>query len=404
MKILHTGDWHLGKQLYREELREEQHQYFEFLLNTIKKEAVDVLLVSGDVFDYANPSNESKKMYLDFLGALKQQGDIKVVITAGNHDSITYLESSKQVLQLLDIQVVGSPENVSLLPMKEGGEVKAVVIPIPFIADRFLRKGMEMASEEDKIEACRQALISVFDSWSKQAAEAYPGIPRICVGHLFIQGANVSDSERKIQIGNLASLNVSHLDHMFEYMALGHIHKPQKLSEKVRYAGSPVALSFSERSDDKLMILIEIEEDTIKTRNIAVPTFRKLVRFSGTFAEVKEKLEAYRNEFELPTFVELEVKESFYDPAKIVLLKDLEASYQTSAVKVLSTKIMFTERETATEGNRLSGKQLNELDPIEVFEERFKSEALEAEDKSLMRMAFLEILEEVQSTLTYENQ
>ena len=404
MKILHTGDWHIGKQLYREELRSDHECYFDFLEKAIIENTVDVLLVSGDVFDYANPTNESKKMYLDVLGRLKKIGNIKIIVTAGNHDSITFLESSKEILNLLDISVIGNPENIELIPIGKGDDIEAIVIPIPYVADRFLRKSMEMADESDRIEASRKALLSMFENHSIKSENQYPGILKIAMGHLYVQGANVSDSERKIQIGNLASVSVSSLDPLFDYLALGHIHKPQSLSHKVRYAGSPIALSFSERNDEKQMILLEIINKTINIEKLAVPTFRTLKRISGSLEQVQAALTEFKNPYDLPAFLELEVIEDSYDPSKIAILKDLEALHQTNTIKVLSTKILFTKSESVSHAFGSAGMGISELDPVEVFSQRIQSDAIDNANKDLLKLAFLEILEEVQSNQSYENQ
>ena len=230
MKILHTADWHLGKQLLKEDLKQDHELFFEFLIETIVSQEVDVLLVTGDIFDYANPSNESKRSYLDLLFRLKNLGKIKIIITAGNHDSISYLESAKSVLSLLDITIVGDLETVDLVPLMEDNLVKAIVIPVPFLSDRVLRHGAEMTNQEEKINIIKESLMEVFTTWSLKAKELYPGIPIIALGHLYVQGASISESERDIQIGNQAGVAAAGFDELFDYFALGHIHKPQILT------------------------------------------------------------------------------------------------------------------------------------------------------------------------------
>lgn len=404
MKILHTADWHIGKQLYREDLQEDLKAFFSFLMTTIEDQEIDVLLVSGDIFDYANPSNESKKLYLDLLGQLRRIGLKNVVITAGNHDSISYLESSKEILDLLDIHVIGSPDNIKLLPLTKNNVVEAVAIPVPFIADRFLRKGMEMASEEDKIEASRNALLKELEKWSVLASTEFPGIPRIAMAHMFVQGAGISDSERKIQIGNLAGVSTSKLEKLFEYLALGHIHKPQNLRENVRYSGSPIPLSFSEHADPKRMIVVEIDGVNISYHNVPIPSFRKLIRVKGSLDVVENKLRDIQNKQKLTAFVEVIVEEDKYDPIKINRLKEIEGFYQGEEFRILSSKILFSENLAGTQHGSLIGQHIGDLDPLDVFEERIKSESLDAEEQQMMRTAFLDILEETNSTRTYENQ
>ncbi|HOY13715.1 MAG TPA: exonuclease subunit SbcD [Saprospiraceae bacterium] len=394
MRILHTADWHLGKQLLKEDLKEDHELFFEFLLETIVSQEVDVLLVSGDVFDYANPSNESKRLYLDLLFKLKKLKNIKIIITAGNHDSISYLESAKAVLSLLDITVIGDLEHVDLIPLVEDGHVKAVVSPVPFLSDRVLRRGAEMTNQEEKISIVKESLMEVFTSWSLKAKELYPEIPIIALGHLYVQGASISESERDIQIGNQAGVPAASFDALFDYFALGHIHKPQILTPRVRYSGSPIALSFSERTDNKVVILLEIAEKGIQQTSLPVPKIRDLVKFSGTLSEVIAKVEDYKPLCKLQAFVEMDVLETDENPSKLLELKTFESDFKSDTLKIIKSRLTFTGQNKAVP-NFTSGITIAELSPKEVFGKKVEATSMSDEDKEMVYLAFDELLEHV---------
>ena len=118
-------------------------------------------------------------------------------------------------------------------------------------------------------------------------------MPIIAMGHLYAAGATTSDSEREIQIGYQSPVNAEDFPESFDYIALGHIHRPQFVAQqtRIRYSGSPIALSFSEKSDKKIVIELEITPEGIEQTSHPVPAFRKLVKFSGTFEEVKAAVE-----------------------------------------------------------------------------------------------------------------
>ena len=154
MKILHTADWHIGKKLQKHELKADFDLFIEWLCNTIQAEEVDLLLVSGDVFDLANPSSEARSQYYKTLLKLKNL-NCKIILTGGNHDSPAMLEAPREILQQLNISVIGGlPNDISetIIPIYKDGKPQLVVAAIPFLRDADLRKGGESTSYEDRIE------------------------------------------------------------------------------------------------------------------------------------------------------------------------------------------------------------------------------------------------------------
>jgi exonuclease SbcD len=207
MKILVTADWHIGKRLHNEDLTEDMNLFFEWLLEQIKLNDVKYLLVAGDIFDNNNPSNESTRIYYAFLRKLSAL-NCKAIITAGNHDSPSFIDVPKDLLSEFDISVFGIFPGVDRLdeifvPLKNGsGEVVAVVAAIPFLQDRFVRQVGEGEGAREIAEKIKQGMKSLFAQIGAALNVSYPVIPKIGMAHLHAQGAQISEAEREVQIGN----------------------------------------------------------------------------------------------------------------------------------------------------------------------------------------------------------
>ena len=300
MKILHTADWHIGKMLYKYDLNEDLKLFFDWLIDYVTTENIDLLLVAGDIFDLANPSNRDIRFYYEVLYRLNQS-KTKVIITGGNHDSISMLDAPKNILNSFQIQVVGGvPDQMEeeIIPIYDAeNQLQCVVLAVPFLRDKDLRKSVSADIDQNKAAIEKAAIKAHYDqlveiSLSKYGAET----PIIAMGHLFMQGAETSDSERDIHIGNLGGISSDIIHSRIDYMALGHIHKPQRIgkSDKIRYSGSPIFLDFSERNYEKQVIEIKIEQQKIiDIQSIKVPKNRELVKFSGDFKKIEQQLMHY---------------------------------------------------------------------------------------------------------------
>ncbi|MBS2209853.1 exonuclease SbcCD subunit D C-terminal domain-containing protein [Carboxylicivirga mesophila] len=317
MRILHTSDWHIGQKLHGND-REEEHQlFFDWLKQKINELQIDVLLVAGDVFDVGFPSNSALKLYYNFLTSLIHTHCSQVIITGGNHDYISTLEAPSEILSALNIQVIGGAKSSitdEVIELSVNGQTECVVAAVPFLRDKDIRQVNAGESYEDSVKATNQGIVKHYEQVAMEA-KAYK-CPIIAMGHLYVQGAGLSDSERDIHIGNLAGLQATSFPNVFDYVALGHIHRPQKLSVdgKIRYSGSPLPLSFSERKDNKQLVLLDVHKDqAIEITELRVPSFRKLIRVSGTFEEVKTALKNYRGESQLADWAEVVVEEEQMD-------------------------------------------------------------------------------------------
>ena len=402
MKILHTADWHIGKVLYKHPLYEEMDRFFEFLLETIKKEKIDLLLVSGDIFDSSNPSIRDKKIYFDTIIKL-YQAKIRVIITGGNHDSIGELNAPKQVLSAINTTVVGgAPENIEdqiIEIFDENNEKALVVLAVPFLRDRDLRKDQVDKTYADRAAAIKAGIKDHYQKLADICEEKHNTHPVIAMGHLFAEGSSTSESERDIHIGNQAAVKSTVFPSTFDYVALGHIHRPQLVSkqEHIRYSGSPIALSFSEKGDKKSMEIIDITDSKIQSiKQIAIPKYRSLISISGKLKEVEEKLKKFKSVDPLPAFLELKIKEETFSALTIAKVEELVSSYQDHEfLKILKHQTNFEKGQQDTAALFQTGLNIEDISPKQVFKKRLEAEELEEEKQTMLLDAFQELLEEI---------
>lgn len=400
MKILHTADWHLGKQLHKYSLEEEQSLFLNWLVALIKEREIDVLLVSGDVFDTANPSNQALAQYYGFLKQLVGTG-CHVVVTGGNHDSPGVLNAPRELLRFLDIKVIGNAQDpieeelVHLVLPK--GEV--VIAAVPYLRDADLRKSVVGEGYDDRLLALRQGIRGHYEQLAQMCVERYPAQCSIAMGHLYVNGASVSESERDIHvIGGEAAFSAEYFPAGFDYIALGHIHKPQRIanSDVIRYSGSPIPLSFSERDDRKYVLELTLNDNKIQTiEPISVPLFRELRCFTGNLEEVEAALNAYEVTTPLPPYVEIHVTEPFADPQKEVYFGYLIREFETAPFKIIKPRLSFTNRTQGADELYLTGTSIQDLTPKEVFQKRLTAENLDEETQQLLAEAFDELWREV---------
>lgn len=400
MKIIHTADWHLGKELHQTTLDEDHRLFIAWLITYIADNQIDAVLISGDIFDHANPSNEARKMYFGFLTQMAAQ-KVQVVITGGNHDSITMLESSRDLLGLLNVHVVaGMPEDKrqAIIPLLDKkGETAALCLALPFLRDKDLRSYVEGESQGERIEKLRRGIVSTYNEVRLMANEINVSKwPVIAMGHLYLQGASTSDSEREVQIGNAAGVASADLSSMFDYLALGHIHRPQKFDGgRVRYSGSPISLSFSERKDEKYIVVIEIKGNELEINNVVVPKNRALVKIEGSWQEVKDRLQETHDSLTLPNLYDLEIT------AEISLIPQIESQlqlYRDRGLKIARRKIIPPGSTVSLSQQLEAYVDLSEIDPWEVFEKKMAGHSYTDEEKLILREVYRELLDEVYYT------
>lgn len=396
LKILHTSDWHIGKQLLKVEFTEDMELFFNWLIETIKSEGINILLMSGDLFDQANPSQTALTQYYQFLKKMIPL-KCKIIVTGGNHDSPHVLNAPKELLRFLDIEVIGgAPENLAelFIPIELNGE-KVVVAAVPFLRDKDIRKSAPGESYDDKMEQIKEGLKAYFENVNNYYSENYQGFNFVVMAHLFAQGAQTSESEREIQIGNQAGIEAAIFGDSPDYVALGHIHKPQMVGmPHIRYSGSPISLSFSEKLDQKQVVILDIQNGKLNFESIEIPCFRRLITLEGTLAEVKEQISKYQHQSLLTDLAEVIVKEENENVQTIRELDELLTSEAENGLQIVKGKLEFVNKIMGTSSFLGKGENISDFQPEQLFEKRLDLEENLANRSDLVN-AFKEIMEQL---------
>ena len=403
MRILHTADWHIGKVLHKQSLAPEMDLFLDWLLELLDKESIDVLLVSGDIFDIANPSVKDRGVYYRFLSRLIGSG-VQVIITGGNHDSVGLLDAPQEILQHLNVNVVGGAKanlEEELIEVRgNDGAIELVIAAVPFLRDRDLRK-LESGKDKNhsRVEALKLGIRQHYEDLSRLCLEHYPSTPALAMGHLYARGVASSESEREIHMGNSVAVESDIFGDHFGYVALGHIHRPQIIGENpfIRYSGSPIALSFSEKEDQKCVLIVNVEDGKFSTPiRVDVPKNRQLKRITGNLTEVKQALEEYKPEFPLPSFVSIEIEEDVFSEVILAEVEELISNYNKGErFSILKSKTNFTSGAKDTSDLFKRGENIEDMRPLDVFDKLLESRDMSTEDTEMLRSIFSELLESI---------
>ncbi|GAA4845891.1 exonuclease subunit SbcD [Algivirga pacifica] len=412
LKILHTADWHLGKRLHKHDLLSDQLHFLNFLETYLLEQKIDVLLVSGDIFDTAYPPLSALEAYNNHLAQLfKQEYPRYVIITDGNHDGRTTLKVPKQLLASLNTTVVcelDEERGNHLIPITNtDGTLAAYVVAVPFLRELDLRKSVLIEGEVDRLQAIRQGIQGVYQQLAEEVEQVTKErtIPVVATGHLYVQGAEAADSdaERPVQIGHQAGVQTEVFSEAFDYVALGHIHKAQQLkgNTDIRYSGSPYPLSFSERNYTHQMWLLHVGASAVeKVESVLLPIARRFKQFNGTFEQVKEKVTVYAAQTDslFTDLLALQIEEEAYDPSLRYTIDQwrMELHEQTETVQIVKYSLHF-QQETQNAAELLKGERIKQEDfnAQKVFEARLQDEVSMPEDeKEILREAFMQLLEQ----------
>jgi exonuclease SbcD len=302
MRVLHTSDWHIGRTLYGRKRYEEFEAFLSWLAETIQQNEIDVLLVAGDVFDTSAPSNRAQELYYRFLCRVAASPCRHVVVVAGNHDSPSFLNAPKELLKALDVHVVGSaceiPDDEVLVLADKHGAPELIVCAVPYLRDRDIRVAEAGESIEDKerklIQGIRTHYADVAALAEQKRTELGAEIPIVAMGHLFTAGGQTVDGDgvRELYVGSLAHVTAGIFPESLDYLALGHLHVPQKVSgsEVMRYSGSPLPMGFGEAKQQKSVCLVDFHSTTAAVQLIDVPVFQKLERIKGDWKDFSARI------------------------------------------------------------------------------------------------------------------
>jgi exonuclease SbcD len=283
MRILHTSDWHLGRSLHGQSLLEGQAAFVDFLVDVVRDQQIDVVLVAGDLYDRAIPPVEAVELFSDALSRIAAVGT-PVVLTSGNHDSAARLGFGHELIAAAGVHLRTDPALVARPVELADAHGPVAIYPIPYLEPELTWStlGAPAARHEAVLAA---AMAAVRDDAARRR-----GARIVVTAHAFVAGvgeARESDSERDISVGGSALAAASIFDGA-HYVALGHLHRAQQpMSGRVAYSGSPLAYSFSEAGQTKSVTVVDLAADGATTlEQIPCPVTRPLARLSGPLDEL----------------------------------------------------------------------------------------------------------------------
>ncbi|MGG2399605.1 exonuclease subunit SbcD [Pseudomonas sp. SH1-B] len=399
LRILHTSDWHLG-QHFMGKTRQAEHQAFcAWLLEQVREQSVDVLLIAGDVFDTGAPPSYAREQYYRLVVELRDAG-CDLVVLGGNHDSPAMLGESRSLLAQLGTQVVpgvGLDLAEQVLVLKDrSGQPGAILCAIPFIRPRDVLASQAGQSAQAKQQSLQQAIAEHYQALYELALsmceELGLALPIIATGHLTTVGASASESVREIYVGSLEAFPTSAFPPV-DYIALGHIHRPQKVAglEHIRYSGSPIALSFDEARQQKEVLLLQFDDVALQSITpLPVPVFQPMASLRGSLKELSAAIaeQAAQGSAERPVWLEVQVSTDDY-------LSDLQSRIN-ALCEGLPVEVLRIRRERGNASASLLGEAretLDELSVDDVFTRRLQQETLGDEDAQRLRGLYRQVVE-----------
>ncbi|HFK5526273.1 TPA: exonuclease SbcCD subunit D [Elizabethkingia anophelis] len=385
MKILHTADWHIG-QLFHEYDRSYEHQQFlNWLVQLLQTKQIDVLLISGDIFDISNPSAQSIRMFYTFLNQTTTANpSLQIIITAGNHDSASRLEAPKPLLQSSNVHIIGLVEkdadgNIDyeklIVPIHDAaGNIKIHCLAIP-----FLRMG-DYPALPDSANPYTEGVTTLYNQAYKHAEhKKQDGQTIIAMGHLHTHHAEITDLDKteRLIMGGVECIPATAFHPDIKYVALGHIHKAQKIGgkEHIRYSGSPLPMSFSELNYKHQVIIFELDQEISNLQSIEIPLFVPLQRVPLSHQplhEVIALLEQLPKKDSTPeTTPYLEVRVLLEGPEPALRHK-IETALAGKKVKLAKIDVKYP-ASTQEAPEFITPEKLNELQPVDVFGKTYQS-------------------------------
>jgi DNA repair protein SbcD/Mre11 len=281
MRIIHTSDWHLGRRFEREPLEEDQRAFLTWLAELVAARQVDLVIVAGDVYDRSQPAEDAVALLDLGLDGLRGAG-AEVVLIPGNHDSARRLGFGAVRQSLGGVHVFADEGTPPVPKILELGGDRVAVVAVPFLDPHVVAARRAAGGGAPRTATHESVLADALDAGRLGLAGLDP-MPSIAVAHAYVSGAGLSDSERTLAIGGTDQVDPA-VFAGFDYVALGHLHRPQRIggSDTLAYSGSPLPYSFSE-DHPKSVRLLEVRADGVAdVTTVAVPVGRRVVTLTGT--------------------------------------------------------------------------------------------------------------------------
>lgn len=402
MRLLHTSDWHLGQHFMGKSRQAEHQALIDWLLTQVAEVAVDAVLIAGDLFDTGTPPSYARELYNQLVLRLHEAG-VALLLLGGNHDSAAVLGESRDLLARLGTTVMpgatAPAEQIAVLPRRDGAP-GCIVCAIPYLRPRDILQSQAGQNADDKQRSLQQAIqahySAVYAAALVRRAELGGHLPIVATGHLTTVGASASESVREIYVGALEAFPTSAFPPA-DYVALGHIHRPQKVGglEHIRYSGAPLPLSFDEARQDKEMLLIDLDDTGLRAVTpLPVPRFQGLVALDSTLANLPAAVgaAAAQGTRECPAWLEITIAEDDY-------LADLPARVQ-AICDGWPVEVLRLRKARGNNAARLTAEAcetLDELSPQDVFARRLEQETHSDEVTQALLLRYREILTGLQA-------
>lgn len=385
IRILHTADWHLGQTFFGYDRTQEHEHFLDWLAGVLTKNKIDVLIVTGDVFDVSNPSAASQRMFYRFIHRVTTENPrLQLVVVAGNHDSAARLESPLPLLQEMRTEIKGIVHKQNgkidyehlLVELKNAaGEVEALCLAVP-----FLRQGDYPVVETEGnpyAEGVKELYARLLKYALKKRTD---GQALVAVGHLLATGSEIAekDHSERIIIGGLESVSPESFPEQIVYTALGHIHKAQRVSgrENIRYAGSPLPMSFAEKHYHHGVVKVTLDEGwAVEIEKLEYTPLVRLLSIPATEAAAPDEVLDELRGLELPEdepmpYLEVKVKLSEPEP---MLRQQVEEILEGKPVRLARIVSFYRQAAEGSVEEEVLTAGLQEMNPLQIVKATFEN-------------------------------
>jgi exonuclease SbcD len=406
MRILHTSDWHLGQHFIGKSRANEHQSFITWLLSQITLHKIDALIIAGDIFDTGSPPSYAREIYNQFVISMKEI-NCQLVVLGGNHDSVSMLNESKDILTYLSATVIANAkeeagDQVIVLNDSEG-QPGAVLCAIPYLRPRDIMLSQANESGDQKQQALGTAIAEhyqhIFELAQAKRSSLKLDLPIVATGHLTAMGVTASTSVRDIYVGSLEAFPASSFPDA-DYIALGHIHRPQIVGKQphIRYCGSPIPLSFDELGTQKQVLMVEFSKGkSAEITPLEIPRFQSMQFIKGDLEEIEKQIIAInQSSTKQTTWLSIEIETQEYLNNLTQRIQDISEGLN---VEILQLRRARPQGQTHIKQQQQ--ETLAELTPEDVFERRLALEDFSGEtgvSVERIREQFKRIVSEIHDT------
>lgn len=342
MRILHTGDWHLGKNLEGHSRLKEQEAFLQDFVKIVEDKNIDLIIIAGDVYDTSNPPAAAEKLFYDTLKKLSKNGERITLVIAGNHDNPERLVAAGPLAREHGIIMVGTPKTVvpvgeyghhQVIESGEGyielqiGEERTVILTVPYPSEKRLNEVLyhEMEEAEERAATYGERIKTLFDQLSRHYRK---DTINLVTSHLFAMDSEEGGSERSIQLGGSYIVSGECFPKEAQYIALGHVHKPQIVpgtNKRARYSGSPLHYNKKEINYEKKCFVVEVKpQEEALIEEITLPIYKPIEVWKC--GSIEDALQRCETEKDKESYVYLEIEtERYIREDEIKQMKSLKA-------------------------------------------------------------------------------